>query len=455
MLMRTRKRSSPEAPPMVASPVEAREAHASPPIEAAASEARNDLPGRILTSLHRAHGVIELGVDGTILTANENAMAALGYELDDIIGHHHRILVDPVEAGGAEYGAFWADLGRGTFQTAEYRRRAKDGTDVWLQATYCPVLGEDGEVERIVSFATDVTGQRESERAIRDTTQAVIEFLPDGTIVRANDLFLEIVGYSLDDIVGQHHRIFMAPGEADTAEYEELWPTLARGEIVQDEFHRVDARGNDLWLRGTFTPVIGPNGAVNNIVKAVSDITDEVKNRQNATRVGAQIGEAVGEFNDAIREISETVSRTAAVAEQAESEVVGATAHIESLQATSERIGSVIDIIKSLSGQTNILALNATIEAARAGEAGRGFAVVANQVKELAGQTNLSANDIDQIINSIQIEIQEAVAAVEAISSSVLEVSDMTGTVAAAVEEQSALMSQLDSGVAELSALRR
>ncbi len=462
MLLKTPKRApeatsepvEPSAPIPAPAPVvdEVLEAAAPEPVEAAP---KDDKAERILTSLHRSQAVIEFHPDGTIITANENFLVTLGYELDEIVGKHHRIFVDPIEANAAEYAAFWADLGRGTFKTAEYRRIAKDGADVWIQATYNPVLDEDGVVERVVKFATDITGQRESQQEIRDRTQAVIEFLPDGTIVSANELFLGTVGYRLEDIKGKHHRMFMPPGEANTADYANFWPSLARGDFLQGEFHRVDSRGNDLWLRGAYSPVIGPDGSVTSIVKGVANITDEVLSREEATRVGEQIGAAVNEFTGAIQEISETVSRTAALAGQAETGVAGATSHIEALQATSARIGSVIDIIKGLSGQTNILALNATIEAARAGEAGRGFAVVANQVKELAGQTKLSADDIDDIIKAIQVEIHEAVASVEAIAVSVVEVSDMTGTVAAAVEEQSALMGSLDRAATELLMLSR
>ncbi|MEM9201632.1 MAG: methyl-accepting chemotaxis protein, partial [Actinomycetota bacterium] len=216
-----------------------------------------------------------------------------------------------------------------------------------------------------------------------------------------------------------------------------------------------DAHGRDLWLRGAYNPVIGSDGEVVKIVKGVANITDEVLARQEASRVGDQIATAVSEFSGAIQQISGTVSRTAALAGEAESGVSQASDHIGTLQATSDQIGSVIDIIKGLSGQTNTLALNATIEAARAGEAGRGFAVVANQVKELAGQTNLSADDIGRIIEAIQTEIKAAVVSVEAISTSVGEVSDMTATVAAAVEEQSALMGQLDAAAGELLRLSR
>jgi methyl-accepting chemotaxis protein len=461
MLSRTRNRNRTTSEPSAIEPVQPPsstpvETEVRPPVvEAPPAADLTSKDHRILESLGRSQAIIEFEPDGTIITANDNFLVTLGYSLDEIKGKHHRIFVDPVEAQAPEYQLFWAALANGTFQTAQYRRVAKDGSDVWIQATYNPVLDEAGRVERVVKFATDITGQILAQREIQDRTQAVIEFTPDGTIVNANELFLGTVGYSLEQIKGKHHRMFMPPGEADTPEYAQFWPSLARGEFLQGEFRRVDARGNELWLRGAYSPVIGPDGQVTGVQKGVANITDEVQNRQEATRVGEQIAGAVTEFTHAIQEIAGTVSRTATLAGEAETGVAGATSHIESLQATSDRIGSVIDIIKGLSGQTNILALNATIEAARAGEAGRGFAVVANQVKELAGQTSLSANDIDEIIKAIQVEIRDAVAAVEAIAVSVVEVSNMTGTVAAAVEEQSALMGQLDNAANELLAISR
>ncbi len=410
---------------------------------------------RIISSLHRSQAVIEFEPSGIILTANQNFLATLGYRLEEIVGQHHRLFVDPIDANAPEYEQFWDALRKGEFQSSEFRRLGKGGTEVWIQATYNPVFDEAGDIIKIIKFATDITSQKQSEREIQDRSQAVIEFEPDGTIITANDLFLQTVGYSLDQIRGQHHRMFMPPGQADTAEYREMWPALARGEFIQGEFHRVDARGNDLWLQGAYNPIFGPGGKVARIMKGVSNITDQIRGKQQADQVGHSIARSVGEMSEAIAEISETVNRTASLAQHAEGGAANAAHKVGDLDTNSAQIGKVIEVIQGLSEQTNLLALNATIEAARAGEAGQGFAVVANEVKLLASQTSDAAGDIRSSIEAIQGQISDVVSMIQGIADSVTEVSSMTATVASAVEEQSSLMGGMNDSAELLLELSR
>jgi len=410
----------------------------------------NDL---LIDSLGRSQAVIEFEPDGTIITANQNFLGALGYRLDEIVGQHHRIFVDPIEAQSDSYRKFWEDLGAGTFQSAEYRRIAKQGDEIWIQATYNPVVDDDGDVLRVVKFASDVTAQKLSQKEIQDRSQAVIEFLPDGTIMAANTLFLQTVGYSLEELVGQHHRMFMPPGQADTAEYQDFWPSLARGEFLQGEFQRVDRAGNELWLQGAYNPMLDQNGEVVRVVKGVSNITEQVQAKREADRVGQSIAQSVSEMADAIDEISRTVVRTADLAQTAEGGASRASTKVSELDQASNAIGKVIDLIQGLSEQTNLLALNATIEAARAGEAGQGFAVVANEVKLLATQTSEAAGDIRNSIETIQGEISSVVHMIAEITESVTEVSNEASGVAAAIEEQSVVMGQMNNSAEELLAI--
>ncbi len=409
--------------------------------------------GRLVDAMNRTQAVIEFDPDGTILWANGPFLATMGYRLDEIVGRHHELFVDPAEVGSDAYRQFWDSLRAGDFQNAEYRRLGKGGREVWIQATYNPVLDDDGTVAAVVKVATDVTRQRQSQREIQDRSQAVIEFLPDGTILEANEMFLRTVGYSLAEVQGQHHRLFMPPGQADTTEYAEFWPSLARGEFKQGDFHRIGRQGQELWLRGAYNPVFGSSGEVVRIVKGVSDITEQVRSKADADRVGRSIAQAVGEITAAIDETSRTIGRTAALARQVEDGAADASGKIGELDAGSQAIGRVIDLIQGLSEQTNLLALNATIEAARAGEAGQGFAVVANEVKLLATQTGAAAGDIRNSIEAIQSEISDAVRMIEAISASVTEVSAETSTVAAAIDEQSQVMSRMNESAEQLLAV--
>lgn len=408
---------------------------------------------RILASLSRSQAVIEFKPDGTIIEANDNFLNALGYSSDEVVGQHHEIFVDPHYAQSQDYQDFWASLREGQFKSAEFQRFGKTGQEVWIQATYNPILGDDGDVTSVVKFATDITKQKISRREIQNRSQAIIEFRPDGTILTANGNFLQTVGYTIDEIRDQHHRMFMPTGEDQSPEYQEFWPSLARGEFKQGEFRRQTKSGDELWLQGAYNPVVDSNGAVVKIVKGVANITEQVRSKKEADRIGTQIANDVGEMTSAISEIAENINRTASLAQDTEANASGASRMVSELNTSSETIGRVVEVIQRLAEQTNMLALNATIEAARAGDAGRGFAVVANEVKQLASQTGDATNDISSSIESIQTEVASVVREIEGIVETIAEVSEKTTTVAAAVEEQSYLMTDINGSANQLLAL--
>ena len=187
-------------------------------------------------ALDRSQAVIEFGLDGTILDANENLLKMSGYTLAEIKGKHHSIFVSPAERESARYRDFWASLNRGEFQTTQYKRYGKNGKEVWVHASYAPLLDENGKVVSFIKFATDITAykMRTMEDAGKLTAisraQAVIEFRLDGTIVTANENFCKALGYSLSEIEGKHHSLFVALAERDSAAYREFWARLNRGE---------------------------------------------------------------------------------------------------------------------------------------------------------------------------------------------------------------------------------
>ncbi|MEL6982528.1 MAG: PAS domain-containing methyl-accepting chemotaxis protein [Actinomycetota bacterium] len=408
-----------------------------------------------MDALDRSQAVIEFTPTGKILTANRNFLSTFGYRLDEIVGQQHRMFVHPTESAGEGYAKFWAALGRGEFQSGEFRRVSKAGREVFIQATYNPVVDDTGKVDRIVKFASDITARRQAQSDIQDRTLGVIEFTPDGTILTANTLFLSLVGYSLAEIEGKHHRIFMPPGEADTAAYQAFWPALAGGELKQGEFRRIDSSGNDHWLHGAYSPVFDHAGSVVRIVKHVTDITDQVRAKEEADEVGRQIADSVRQMTGAIGEITSTTTETATLAQAAEVNAGEAADKVGGLDSASATIGDVLGVIQRLSDQTNLLALNATIEAARAGEAGQGFAVVANEVKLLATQTSDAAGDIGASVGEIQSEIAGVVQVIEDIASSITQVSDMTTTVASAIEEQSSLATDINRSAERLLAINQ
>jgi methyl-accepting chemotaxis protein len=242
----------------------------------------------IYQALDRVQAVIEFDLDGMVVSANENFLRIFGYELDEIIGQHHRIFCDPDYVKSEAYGELWEKLGRGEFHAAEFKRLGKGGREIWLRASYNPVLDSDGRPIRVVKFATDVTAAKrqtaEYEGMIHaiDRAQAVIEFELDGTIITANENFLRIFGYGLDEVAGKHHRIFCDPGYSESPEYAQFWQKLGRGEYEADEFKRIDKNGAEVWLQASYNPIFDTEGRPLKVVKFASDITDEVQRRSLA-----------------------------------------------------------------------------------------------------------------------------------------------------------------------------
>ncbi|MBY0295940.1 MAG: PAS domain-containing methyl-accepting chemotaxis protein [Methylobacterium sp.] len=234
-----------------------------------------------LDALDRSQAVIEFALDGTILTANGNFLSTVGYTLAEIQGQHHRMFVDSAEREGAAYREFWAALARGEFKVAEFKRIAKGGRVIWLQATYNPVLDRARRPCRVVKFASDITDQKlqtldlQGKFAAIDRSRAVIEFRIDGTILTANRNFLDTVGYELDEVVGQHHSLFVDPAERQSAAYRAFWEALARGAFQKAEFKRFAKGGREIWLQAIYNPILDPDGKPFKVVKFANDVTAE------------------------------------------------------------------------------------------------------------------------------------------------------------------------------------
>jgi methyl-accepting chemotaxis protein len=256
------------------------------------STARSELtPDHLLSvyqALDRVQAIIEFELDGTVITANRKFLDTFGYELEEVAGKPHRIFCEPDYADSPEYAEFWRALAAGDLMEAEFKRLGKGGKEIWLQASYNPVLGTDGQPVKIVKFATDVTeaklrnAEYEGKLAAIDRVQAVIEFELDGTIITANENFLDIFGYSLDEVVGQHHEMFCEPVYAESQAYAEFWEWLGRGEFDSGEFKRIGRDGAEVWLQASYNPIFDAEGRPFKVVKFASDITDEVQGRSRA-----------------------------------------------------------------------------------------------------------------------------------------------------------------------------
>jgi methyl-accepting chemotaxis protein len=455
-----------------------------------------DLIGQI-AAISKSQAVIEFNLDGTIITANDNFLNAVGYSLEEIQGKHHRMFVESAYGVSAEYKQFWADLNAGQYQSGQYKRIGKGGKEVWIQASYNPILGQDGKPFKIVKYATDVTAAKlknadfEGQLAAISKAQAVIEFNLDGTVITANDNFLNTLGYRLEEVKGRNHSMFVEPSYGASAEYRQFWADLNAGKFQAAQYKRIGKGGKEVWIQASYNPILDLNGKPTKVVKYATDITANKKMEleirdtasllansseelgavstqmsSNAEETCAQanvvsaaseqvsknvqtVATAAEEMTATIKEIAKNASEAAKVATGAV-KIAGKTNDtISKLGESSEEIGKVIKVITGIAQQTNLLALNATIEAARAGEAGKGFAVVANEVKELAKETAKATEDISQKIQAIRNDTKASVDAIGQISAIINQINDISSTIASAVEEQTVTTNEMTRNITE------
>jgi len=412
--------------------------------------------GAQVAAANRSQAVIEFNMDGTIVTANANFLGALGYSLADIKGKHHSMFVESSERDGAAYREFWAALNRGEYQAAEYKRIGKGGKEVWIQASYNPVFDEKGKPFKVVKFATDVTAQKlknadlAGQIAAIDKAQAVIEFNMDGTIITANANFLGALGYSLAEIKGHHHSMFVEPSERDSGAYREFWAALNRGEYQAAEYKRIGKGGKEVYIQASYNPIMDLNGKPFKVVKYATDVTKQVLVRMGNERVrGMMESVAAGseELNASVREISEAMTKSRETAMSAVDQVATADAQAQRLTEAAQAMSGIVELINNITGQINLLALNATIESARAGEAGRGFAVVASEVKSLANQAKQATDKIGAEIGSLNGISGDVVSALGSIKQAINNVSEYVTSTAAAIEEQSTVTNEMSTSM--------
>lgn len=409
-----------------------------------------------VSAISRAQAVIEFKLDGTIVTANENFCKALGYSLTEIEGKHHSLFVAQAERDSAAYREFWAALNRGQYQSGEFKRIGKGGREVWIFASYNPLLDENGKPYGVVKFATDVTAEKlqnadlAGQIAAIDKAQAVIEFNMDGTIIAANANFLGTLGYSLAEIRGKHHSMFVEPGERDGIAYREFWAALNRGQYQAGEYKRIGKGGKEVYIQASYNPILDLNGKPFKVVKYATDTTKQVLVRMGNERVRGMIESVAAgseELNASVREISEAMTKSRETAMSAVDQVASADAQAQRLTEAAQAMSGIVELINNITGQINLLALNATIESARAGEAGRGFAVVASEVKSLANQAKQATDKIGQEIGSLNGISGDVVSALSSIKQAINNVSEYVTSTAAAVEEQSTVTNEMSTSM--------
>ena len=508
-----------------------------------------DLEGQV-AAIGKSQAVIEFDLDGTIRHANENFLKTVGYELREVRGQHHRMFVVPEQRDSAEYRAFWAKLARGEFDAGEYKRIGKGGREIWLQATYNPIFS-GGKPFKVVKYASDITAARErranaeGQLSAIDKAQAVIEFDLDGTIRTANDNFLRAMGYSLGEIRGQHHRMFVEPSYRESEDYRAFWAKLARGEYDAAQYKRIAKGGREVWIQASYNPILDAAGKPMKVVKFATDVTEQVRFAQQlrsavaeaqaaATAAGqgdltqritlegktgelATLSKSVNTLIDVVsslvqkiqvaaeqvqggaheissgnsnlshrtseqaasleetaasmEEMASSVKQTAANASQANQLAIAACAKAEAggevvgsavkamsgINGASSKIADIIGVIDSIAFQTNLLALNAAVEAARAGDQGRGFAVVATEVRSLAGRSATAAKEIKTLIEDSVKRVADGTRLVDEsgktlseIVAAVRKVTAIVAEIAAASREQSSGIEQVNKAVSAM-----
>ncbi len=387
-----------------------------------------DNAGKI-AAINRSLAAIEFTPDGKILTANDNFLNTSGYSLDEIKGRHHSIFVDNAYRSSNQYTELWTKLGRGECHSAEIKRFTKSGEEVYLQATYNPILDANGKTVKVVKYASNVTEAVREREALKQKVSSILEVV---NAAASGDLTNHITVNGTDPI-GQ------------------------MGVALERFFS--DLRRSIASIAENATALAGASEELSSVSSEMSSNAEETSSQANVVSAASEqvsqnvstVATGVDEMNAAIREIAKNAAEAARVSQQAVAVADSTNNTIAKLGESSLEIGKVVNVITSIAEQTNLLALNATIEAARAGEAGKGFAVVANEVKELAKETAKATEDISMKIEMIQNDTRGAVDAIRQIGEVIDQINDISNTIASAVEEQTATANEMGRNVSEAS----
>ena len=301
---------------------------------------------------------IEFSLDGDILRANQLFLDLMDYTFEDIKDKHHRIFVTTEYAQSQEYVSFWQDLREGKSISSEFKRIGNHGKEVWLRATYTPVKSKSGEVLKVLKLAMDVTNEKllrqdfgNQLKAI-ERSSAVVEFDTEGNILEVNNNFLNIVGYTREEVIGKHHQIFVKATDVQSAEYQDFWHQLRNGNPVEGDFERVTKDRNPVWIKGNYNPILGLDGKPYKIVKFASDITErknlEIKNIRN-----------LEELQAAEEELRQNMEELTSTQEELQKQVAITSRGKRRLDAV---LNTAIDVIITMDAQGTVATINPVVK---------------------------------------------------------------------------------------------
>ncbi|ALS98054.1 methyl-accepting chemotaxis protein [Lacimicrobium alkaliphilum] len=408
----------------------------------------------LVQSIQSNVAYIEFTPAGEVLMANSPFLAVMGYQEREVVGQHHRIFCKQDYAQRLEYKQFWQDLQDGNSKAGTFQRNNSSGEPVWLEATYFPII-LNHKVVKVVKIATDVTSEfisLQSQLAVSkalDRSMAIIEFTPDGTIIKANDNFMQVMECKEADIVGKHHKIFCS--EKFYQENPDFWRNLRDGNMQTGQFERMSLKGKSVWLEATYNPVLNENGRVEKVIKFAADISQRVEEAQ-AVRKAAEVAYSTAvETAQIAVQGADILTNAISTSSDIEGQVGELMSSIEELNQQSDQIGAIVSTISAIAEQTNLLALNAAIEAARAGDMGRGFAVVADEVRQLASRTSQSTQEITEVVKRNQLLTQNVTEQITSVSHRAKQGNELTKEVAQVIEEISAGAENVSQTVSGLS----
>lgn len=387
--------------------------------------------------------LMELDLDpaGNITACNKIGIAEFGCNEQDLVGKHLQDLLPPQLRNARSAEPMMSAIRDERLWIGHWEIQNLTGETMWLRGAVCPIKNIHGNLDHFTIYANNLTDiietakEHENQIAAMQRSMAVIEFDLQGKVLHANELFLDSMGYTLDEIKGKHHRMFCYPEIYNSPDYERFWDRLRGGDFVADRFKRVDKAGREVWLEASYNPLKNTHDEYYKVVKFATVITEQVQQEQEVAHAASVAFDTSQATDASAKRGIEVMENTAEVMQQLAVQMTDAVTSIGNLDQQSHMINTIIESISSIAEQTNLLALNAAIEAARAGEQGRGFAVVADEVRQLASRTSEATDEIVGVVSKNQELTSAAVSIIESSKSQAEEVRGLVNEASGVINE--------------------